>query len=223
VRWQVLSLHLGEAEAARAHFRDAAEAAAAVVAPGQPVVAPGPEAATIVFNLSQLHEAAKETAEAERLSQGVLQGHPEYVECHLHTAKAEAAKGDLEAAIAAAMRALEAKANHPEALAMLGSLHMAATRWGEVNSSACFASGPLPAFLLCEPTSATDSFSLLRLRRRTSRSRRCVTCQRRPSRGWTTPRATRTRPCPSLTSCTTTRSRRVARGGRPWTIRPNSA
>jgi Flp pilus assembly protein TadD len=65
----------------------------------------------------------------------LLQGHPEYVECHLHAAKAEAAKGNLEAAIEAAKRALEAKADHPEALAMLGSLHMAATRWGEAHKS----------------------------------------------------------------------------------------
>ena len=65
----------------------------------------------------------------------VVQGHPEYVECHLHAAKAEAAKGNLEAAIEAAKRALEAKADHPEALAMLGSLHMAATRWGEAHKS----------------------------------------------------------------------------------------
>ena len=33
----------------------------------------GPEAATVVFNLSQLHVAIKETSESERLSQGVLQ------------------------------------------------------------------------------------------------------------------------------------------------------
>ena len=69
----VLSLHLGETEAARGHFKQAVASSGACVESGEAVRAPGAEAATVVFNLSQLHEAVKETSEAERLSQGVLQ------------------------------------------------------------------------------------------------------------------------------------------------------
>lgn len=68
-------------------------------------------------------EQAGDPRRGEAMYEQALRGLPEYVAANVHLAELEAARGDLPAAIAHARRAVAA-GDDPEALALLGTLHV---------------------------------------------------------------------------------------------------
>eukprot|EP00240_Pyramimonas_obovata_P000109 CAMPEP_0118921074 /NCGR_PEP_ID=MMETSP1169-20130426/461_1 /TAXON_ID=36882 /ORGANISM="Pyramimonas obovata, Strain CCMP722" /LENGTH=1092 /DNA_ID=CAMNT_0006861731 /DNA_START=195 /DNA_END=3470 /DNA_ORIENTATION=- len=112
-----------------------AVAAAGIDIEGEQLVIPGEEGAAIVFNLAVLREEMLQPDAAKGLFAKVLEAHPAFADCHLRAARAARARGDLTAAMEEAQAALAARPGDPDALALVGSLHMHAARWSEAQTA----------------------------------------------------------------------------------------